>query len=93
MGHDSLIPVSDAHTAMEYYYFADSNAAFDSLSTPALAHLYFFKVQEKPEGYLVENITWSLSRVSTIQDFRRKKLIDALKGAVRVIQLVCRYEN
>src|SRR5882762_5385684 len=65
---ESPITVSDAHTAMEYYYFADFPEAFYELPSESLAHLHSVKVQGKP--------------LKTIRKFPKKKLIEALKKAV-----------
>ena len=65
---ETPISVSDAHTAMEYYLFADSPDIFYELSSESLAHLYFMKVQRKP--------------FKTIQKLAKKKLIEALMKAV-----------
>jgi hypothetical protein len=40
------IPVSEAHTAMEFYLFGDSADDFSELSTLSLSHLYFLKAQK-----------------------------------------------
>lgn len=65
---ESPIPVSDAHTAIEYYLFADSPDTFYELSSESLAHLYFIKVQAKPP--------------KTIQKLAKKKLVEALMKVV-----------
>jgi hypothetical protein len=65
---ESPISVSDAHTAMEYYLFADSPDTFYKLLSESLAHLYFMKVQGKP--------------LKTIQRLAKKKLIEGLMKAV-----------
>jgi len=87
IGHDtSLITVSDAHTAMEYYYFADTRSAFMELSTVVLSHLYFLKVLKKPEGYnskdMDEKRTWDLSKLKVIRRSKKNVLIDALVKVV-----------
>ncbi|KAH8981441.1 hypothetical protein EDB86DRAFT_3131237, partial [Lactarius hatsudake] len=76
------ISVSDAHTAMEFYLFADSADDFSELSTLALSHLYFVKVQKKPAGYegmkSDEQRTWNNAKMKTIRRYRKSKLIEAL---------------
>jgi hypothetical protein len=47
----TAIAVSEAHMAMEYFCFTDSDEDFQELSTAVLTHLYFVKVQVKPAGY------------------------------------------
>jgi hypothetical protein len=85
---ESLISVSDAHTAMEYYHFADSAEAFSDLKTISLAHLYFVKVQAKPDGYghmdAGKKQTWDASRMNTLQKWTKHKLVQALVEAVHV---------
>jgi hypothetical protein len=81
------ISVSDSHTAMEFYRFADSTEAFSELTSASLAYLYFLKVQDKPAGYDSmnedEKRTWKTSRVKTIRKFTKHKLIAGLLEAVR----------
>ncbi|KAI9459243.1 hypothetical protein BJY52DRAFT_1223234 [Lactarius psammicola] len=76
------ISVSDAHTAMEFYLFADSVTDFSELSGFVLSYLYFVKVQEKPAGYegmkTNERRTWSNARMKTIRKYTKSKLIGAL---------------
>jgi len=85
------ISVSDAHTAMEFYLFADSVADFSELSGFSLSHLYFVKVQEKPAGYegmkTNERRTWNNARMKTIRKYAKRKLIGALMETVRVTEL------
>lgn len=82
-----LISVSDTHTAMEFYRFADSTEDFSELTSASLAHLYFLKVQDKPAGYDSmdedEKRMWKTSRVKIIRKFTKRKLIAGLMGAVR----------
>jgi hypothetical protein len=97
-GHDSTtISVSEAHTAMEYYRFADSADAFSELSTGALSHLYFLRVQNKLVEYdgmdMNERMTWSLPRMRTIQKYGKRKLIKSLVEAVRALPFVCEPVN
>ena len=66
---ESHISVSDAHTAMEYYLFADSADIFYELSSESLTHLYSIKVQGKP--------------LKAIRKLGKKKLIEALMKMVR----------
>ena len=65
---ETPISVSDAHTATEYYLFADFPEVFEELSSESLAHLYSMKVQDKP--------------LKAIRKLTKKKLIEALKKAV-----------
>ena len=65
---ESPISVSDAHTAMEYYLFADSPDDFYELSSESLAHLYSIKIQGKS--------------LKAIRKLAKKKLIEALMKAV-----------
>jgi hypothetical protein len=89
---ESPISVSDAHTAMEYYLFADSAKAISELSNASLAHLYFVKVQRKPVGYdrmdADEKQTWVNSRMKTIRRRTKKELVEALVEAVRALSSV-----
>jgi hypothetical protein len=92
-GPDStMVAVSEAHTAMEYYHFADSANTFSELSSASLAHLYFVKVQIKPVEYnrmnTDEKRTWDLSRMKTIRRYSKSKLIKALVEAVRALSSV-----
>jgi hypothetical protein len=86
---NTAIAVSEAHTSMEYYHFADSPGAFSDLSSAALAHLYFLKVQDKPVEYGNTNIdeknVWRLAKMKTIQRYTKKRLIEALMKVVRVL--------
>jgi hypothetical protein len=86
--NDSPISVSDAHSAMEYYLFADSAKAISELSNASLAHLYFVKVQPKPTGYDQmdedKKRTWVNSRIKAIRRLTKRELIEALVEAVRV---------
>jgi hypothetical protein len=81
------IPISDTHTAMEFYLFATSADDFSELSTLSLAHLYLVKVQKKPANYEVMNMderkSWNNSRMKTLRRYSKKKLIEALMEAVR----------
>ena len=72
---ESPISVSDAHTAMEYYLFADSPKAFYELSSESLAHLYSMKIQGKS--------------LKAIRKLSKKKLIEALMKAVRNVLIFC----
>jgi hypothetical protein len=88
---NTAIAVSEAHTAMEYYLFADSPGAFSDLSSAALAHLYFIKVQDKPAEYGSTNSThekniWTLAKMKTLRRYTKKRLIEALMKAVRALQ-------
>jgi hypothetical protein len=73
---NTAIAVSEAHTAMEYYCFADSPGAFLDLSSAALAHLCFLKVQDKPADYGSMNIDekniWQLAKMKTIRRYTKK---------------------
>ena len=84
--NDSPISVSDTHTAMEFYLFADSADAFSELSSASLAYLYFLKAQDKPAGYDSmdedEKWTWNKSRMKTIRRYTKHKLIEGLMEAV-----------
>jgi hypothetical protein len=89
-GPDSTaIAVSEAHMAMEYYRFADSDEAFSELSTAVLAHLYFVKVQIKPAEYdrmgMDEKKTWNISKMRTIRRYSKPKLIKSVVDAVRAL--------
>ncbi len=89
---DNSIIISEAHTALEYYCFANSANNLE-LSTAALACLYFIKVQNKPAEYEQMNIdekrTWDLSRMKKIQIIPRNKLKRALEEAVHALLSVC----
>ncbi|KAN0128846.1 hypothetical protein V8E53_013344 [Lactarius tabidus] len=82
---NTAIAVSEVHTAMEYYCFADSPGAYSDLSSVALTHLYFIKVQDKPVEYGNMNIdeknVWRLAKMKTIQRYTKKRLIEALMKA------------
>lgn len=85
------IPISEAHTAMEFYLFGASTEDFSELSTLSLAHLYFVKVQKKPPSYnameMDEQRTWNNARMKTIRNYSKSKLIKALMEAVRATEL------
>ena len=68
VSEESPVSISDAHTAMEYYLFADSPDTFHELSSESLAHLYILKVQGKP--------------LKVIRRFSKKTLIEALMKVV-----------
>lgn len=92
-GSDHMaIAISEAHTVMEYYRFADSPGAFSDLSSAALAHLYFLKAQEKPAEYdsmgINEKRIWKLAKMKTIRRYSKKRLIEALMKAVRALQFL-----
>ncbi|KAH8980793.1 hypothetical protein EDB92DRAFT_1973941 [Lactarius akahatsu] len=77
--NSTSITVSEAHTAMEYYLFANSTDHFLELSSTALAHLYFLKVQNKPAEYNQMNVdeqrTWNLSKMKTIRKYKKRRHI------------------
>ena len=87
--NSTSISVSEAHSALEYYRFTESTDSFSELSTGALAHLYFLKVQKKLAEYdrmdTDQKMTWSLSRMKTIRKYKKAKLIDSLVEAVRTL--------
>jgi hypothetical protein len=80
------IPVSEAHTAMEFYLFGDSADDFSELSALGLSHLYFVKVQKKPAGYEAmktnERKKFHSDRMKTIRRYGKSKLIKALMETV-----------
>jgi hypothetical protein len=75
--------------ALEYYHFADSPGTFSDLSSVALYHLYFLKVQDKPANYgsmnQDEKNIWQLAKMKTIQRYTKKRLIEALMKAVHAL--------
>jgi hypothetical protein len=96
----SQTSVSDAHNAMVFYLFADSVDAFSELSSAALAHLYFVKVQKKAASYdsmdMDEKRSWIISTTKAIRKYKKSKLIGALAEAVRVrlsAECTCHYFN
>ena len=86
-----MVAVSEAHTAMEYYHFVDSANDFSELSSASLAHLYFVKVQNRPDEYNHMNTddkrTWNRSKMKTIRRYSKNKLIKALTEAVRALSV------
>jgi hypothetical protein len=85
---DNTTLISDSHTAMEFYQFANATDDFFELSTTTLAHLYFIKVLVKPAEYnsmdTIEKNEWDQSKMSKIQKKSKKILIQAITKAVRV---------
>lgn len=85
---NSTTLVSDAHTAMEFYQFANASDDFLELSSTTLAHLYFIKVQVKPVEYMSMDTDgkneWDQSTITKIRRKSKRVLIEAIMEAVRV---------
>jgi hypothetical protein len=86
---NSTTLISDAHTAMEFYQFANAGDDFFELSSTTLAHLYFIKVQVKPAEYesmdTDKRNKWDQSSMEKIRRKSKKVLIEAIMEAVRII--------